>query len=861
MERVIFKALCALTIAGLSACGGGGGKSGDVALTPSGAAVEVAENYFPMSVGNRWVYRSWDDDSRESSYPTFVQVSGTVTTEGRSAKVLRHFFAPNGNEYQTQYLALTDRALVALKDPTLPADQLQFPSMDMVRFGAGARASFQATDQTVDARVDGDGDGINERWQLKEQVETIGLESVSLSVGPFEKCLHVKTVIEQTFIYSTGGAPYVVTTTVHSWFAQGIGLVKEDVSTEYPNRTPRSFHRELYDYSVEGVKTDTQGPTPRLLQPTGTDPFSSVEIEFDEWVDMNTVHAESVELRDAQGHLISLSMSVGSSSFRFYPAQGALSGGAYTATLLGTVTDLVGNKVAKTAWTFNVDNTAPVLVSATPSDGAKYVSLSPTITLTFSEELDPASVTNNVSVLQDLTPTPANIAVDGKVVRVTPLGKLKPHSNYSVSIGAGVTDRAHNQMGQGLDVRFQTDPGLFDYPTIPVGSSSGESPGQVAVADVNGDGLTDVVTTVTSWVDGNPQYKLQVRLQLPDGSLGLATSYVLSQPANCQPSALAVGDFNGDGKKDVVVAQLECGLQLLFQKADGMFEQVGFLSSPDVRNVRSADMDKDGVDEIVSLHLTGNQIAVWKHQGGGAFARVQSANTGLDRISELELADMNGDGRLDAVVAVQFGGVTNAIAIAYQQQDGSLGNLRFVPAISLTSFGVGDVNGDGRPDIVIGSDDTRIAVMIQDATGHMSLSAYYPVRYPTSSVKIADVNGDGRSDVVVVNDPTQPVVYLQSSNGLLADAEIDRTNPMTYLRNSSVIALADINGDRWPDLVLAGGATMINRSGQLMSLGATRAQASSLKRAGLPTGNQMLTGTMNWMRPVILPGKPKSLMY
>jgi hypothetical protein len=136
----------------------------------------------------------------------------------------------------------------------------------------------------------------------------------------------------------------------------------------------------------------------------------------------------------------------------FTPSSNLAPNTVYTATILSTVQDVSGNTmVSNKVWTFTTspvpDTTAPTVIQVTPENLAKNVSLATLISVTFSEEMDPLTITNTTFiVMQGATVVEGTFTYSEGTVVFTPTNPLKPNSIYSVNITTGVKDLAGNAM-------------------------------------------------------------------------------------------------------------------------------------------------------------------------------------------------------------------------------------------------------------------------------------------------------------------------------------------------------------------------------------------------------------------------------
>jgi hypothetical protein len=326
----------------------------------------------------------------------------------------------------------------------------------------------------------------------------------------------------------------------------------------------------------------------------------------------------------------------------------------------------------------------------------------------------------------------------------------------------------------------------------------------VAVADVNGDGRPDLV--VANACSGN-----NCLMATGDGTLGVLFGngdgtfqpVVLYDSGAVRTWTVAVADVNGDGKPDLVAAN-ECGstctngtLGVLLGNGNGTFQPAVTYGSGgfDSRSMAVADVNGDGkLDMIVtnlcpvggsicvgySMHGT---VGVLLGNGNGTFQAALVYDSGEVWASSVAVADVNGDGKPDIVVANECGGA----AICFVQPIAVLlgnGNGTFRSAVTYgpggyaaNSVAVADVNGDGKPDIVvvnygtsIGNGNGTLGVLLGNGDGTFQPAvAYGSGGTSADSVAVADVNGDGKPDMLAANFCSSSV---NCTNGVVASASV-----------------------------------------------------------------------------------------
>jgi hypothetical protein len=267
------------------------------------------------------------------------------------------------------------------------------------------------------------------------------------------------------------------------------------------------------------------------------------------------------------------------------------------------------------------------------------------------------------------------------------------------------------------------------------------------------------------------------------------------------------GDFNRDGITDVATAAVPYGdttaISVLIGTKDGGFKSTVTYTMPgEIVALVVGDFNGDGNQDIVGL--SNNQttgIALLFGNGNGTFQKAKSIYLPAAARMGLVAGDFNGDGILDLAFGDQL---ANSIGVLLGKGDGGFeSQVNYNVGAEPISLAVGDVNNDGKLDLVASNGRQEVSVLLGNGNGtfQTALSAgtgYY--------VTLADVNNDGTLDLLATTG---------SSNGLALAVELGNGNgtfqaPVLYdpvggrSASSQVLAVLDLNGDGLPDLVMTG---------------------------------------------------------
>ena len=267
------------------------------------------------------------------------------------------------------------------------------------------------------------------------------------------------------------------------------------------------------------------------------------------------------------------------------------------------------------------------------------------------------------------------------------------------------------------------------------------------------------------------------------------------------PRGIAAGDFNGDGRHDVVTADADADtISVLLGDGSGdMGARRAFATGARPCGVTVGDFDGDGRQDVATADATDSTVSVLLGDGSGGFAAAAHFATGSSP-NGIALGDFNGDGDQDLVTAN-----SGTLGVSVLLGDGSGG---FGPATGYATGGgtrsvaVADFNGDGDQDLVTADYTAGTAtVLLGTGDGSFGAGSQFEVGAGPSGVAAGDFNADGRQDFATANTlaDTMSVRFGDGAGGFGAPVSLQ-----AFIQPGAALA-GDFNGDGVQDLAGAGG--------------------------------------------------------
>lgn len=390
---------------------------------------------------------------------------------------------------------------------------------------------------------------------------------------------------------------------------------------------------------------------------------------------------------------------------------------------------------------------------------------------------------------------------------VVTITDAKPQGNYTVEV------IVEDSCGERNTAFFTLNVGV-NGPTFAITSNyfgAGSNPSSLAVLDLNGDGKLDLITTnlftgtitilfgdgskftgqLPFTVGGNPLALLgrdfngdgkpdlgvvlgkfpptfnrrleaadenAVAILLNDGSGGLTKAATI--PVGSNPNDIASGDFNGDGKADLAVPNIDTNnVSILLGLGNGQFSAaMNFACGNAPAALAVGDFNGDGKTDLAVTNATDNKMAILLGAGDGSFGSPAFFAVGTQP-EAIATGDFNADSKLDLVTA-NYGADNVSVLLGTGQ--GSFGTANQFPTGSEpTSVKVADMNGDNKLDLVVANEGSNnVSILNGNGTGTFGTPINFPVGSEPSEVAIADFNGDGRFDFLTANSASNNIALL-----------------------------------------------------------------------------------------------------
>lgn len=349
--------------------------------------------------------------------------------------------------------------------------------------------------------------------------------------------------------------------------------------------------------------------------------------------------------------------------------------------------------------------------------------------------------------------------------------------------------RGTDEQQRGISVVFSTGNGFGDPVQIPLGAYG--YPSTLRATDLNGDGKLDLLATEDF---GN---RVTIVLNNGSGMFSVQASY----SAGYSPTASAAGDFNRDGKTDLAVINYDQTLSIITGVGEGKFLAPLAFDQADklLRATVLADLNGDGRQDAVSALGHQGGVLIAYGDGAGGFASPKTYQANRDG-SDVAVADFNKDGKPDIVVVSgnqQSAGNVNLL-LATATGDFTLSPRNLNAGQTPSTVIAADLNADTNPDLVVGNfNSNNVSISLGDGQGNFATAVNIPVGMSPSSIVSGDFNKDGKLDLAVTNYGGMTLSVL-NGNGM-GSFNVSSVN---VAKAPISMTVTDFNRDNNPDLAV-----------------------------------------------------------
>ena len=369
------------------------------------------------------------------------------------------------------------------------------------------------------------------------------------------------------------------------------------------------------------------------------------------------------------------------------------------------------------------------------------------------------------------------------------VGSVAPSLAVGEFTNDGRTDLAV-ATSQGVSLLIGLGNGTFHAPSV----VSSAPAGLLAVGDVDDDGHADLA--VATGRTGTTS--MSILLGHGDGTFQTTSSVLMTGD---RPSALAIGDFDGDDLLDLLIADFIGTVSIARGLGGGTFNALLSIGVGNLPNAMAkGDLNRDGHLDVATANWGGDTVSILLSRGGGRFDVAPAYTTGACCPSSLVVEDFDGDGHVDLA---ESNFPDKSISILRGLGDGEFQSTTPVPAPDFPwEMAAADFNRDGRLDLAttnpgVGGDGTTVSILLRRNDGSYEPAPALSLGPIPVAIVSADLNRDGRADLAVTFGASVSI-FLGRGDGTFQTAPTVAVGP-----DPLAMVGADVNADSVVDLVVA----------------------------------------------------------
>ncbi len=343
--------------------------------------------------------------------------------------------------------------------------------------------------------------------------------------------------------------------------------------------------------------------------------------------------------------------------------------------------------------------------------------------------------------------------------------------------------------------------------------ATGSSPYSVSIGDLDSDGKADLVVTNSS------SNTISVFRNTSTGPSFISYAAKVDFTTDSEPTSVAIGDLDGDGKNDLAVTNYTSNTISIFMNTSTGVGSISYASKIDFTtgtqpiSISIGDLDGDGRADLAVTNYSNSTLSIFRNKSTGigviSYATKDDFSTGTSPRSA-SIGDLDGDGKADLAVANE---ISNTVSIFRNISTGpsNIGfdiKIDFPTGSAPTSISTGDLDSDGKADLAVANRfSSTVSILRNTSTGAGNIGFDAKIDFSSGSipraVSISDLDGDGKPDLAVANQNSNTVSVLRNTSiavGAISYAvKVDFPSGL-YPRS---VSIGDMDGDGKAELVVA----------------------------------------------------------